>query len=190
MYSSRTKADMMIEVWERLDCESVGSKEIVAIENAVRERYGTSAVESPMIVARLLADEGAELRHSEIMQLYVERASDRPYDAALRNIARLADLTSAEGSIRNMESLRKKLTADGDKPGLRLLRQDAIEGRDRSLETARSTKTSPVEKNVQAEIAEWITLWLNSPEMFAQWLALRKRSTDFRTRFAVDQAET
>ena len=39
-----------------------------------------------MKIARLLADEGAELRHSEIMELYVERASDRPYDAAFRNL--------------------------------------------------------------------------------------------------------
>ena len=186
MYSSRTKADMMIEIWEQLDCESVGAKEIIAIEKAVRERYGTSAVESPMIVARLLADEGAELRHSEIMELYVERASDRPHDAALRNIVKLGDLASAEASIRNMESLRKKLAADGDKPGLRLLRQDAIEGRDHSLEIARGTKTSQQEKKVQAEIAEWVTLWLNTPEMFEQWLALRKRSPDFRTLFSVE----
>ncbi len=63
MYKSRTKTDLIIEVWEALDCESVGAKEIIAIEEAVREQFGQNAVESPMILARLLADEGAELRH-------------------------------------------------------------------------------------------------------------------------------
>ena len=70
----------MIEVWERLDCESVGAEEIIAIEKSVLDRFGKSAVDSPMVIARLLADEGAVLRHSEIMELYVERNSDRPYE--------------------------------------------------------------------------------------------------------------
>ena len=31
MYDARNKTDLIIEVWERLDCESVGRKEIEAI---------------------------------------------------------------------------------------------------------------------------------------------------------------
>lgn len=184
MNASRTKADLVIEIWEDLDCESVGRKEIVAIENAVRNRFGTAAVESPMVIARLLADEGAELRHAEIMKLYVERAADKPYDAALRNILKLDDLTSAESSIRNIDALRLKLAAEGDKEGLRLLRQDVIDARDSAqAAAARQTRSDPHESSSQAEIAEWLTLWLHSPELFGQWLKLRKRSSDFKSRF-------
>ena len=73
MFISRTKLDLIIEVWEKLDCESVGAKEIEAIELVVRDKFGESAVDSPMIIARELADEGAELRHAEILKLDVER---------------------------------------------------------------------------------------------------------------------
>ena len=59
MLQSRTKTDLIIEVWEKLDCESVGAAEISAIETVVLERFGDGAVESPMIIARILADEGA-----------------------------------------------------------------------------------------------------------------------------------
>jgi hypothetical protein len=86
MWKSRNKTDLIIEVWEKLDCESVGAAEIEAIETAVHDRFGSAAVESPMITARLLADEGAELRHSEIMELYLRRQSDEPYAAQLRGI--------------------------------------------------------------------------------------------------------
>ena len=92
MWQSRTKNDLIIEVWEKLDCESVGRTEIEAIETAVVGRFGKSAVPSPMRVARLLADEGAVLRHEEIMALQVERASDRPYDEPLRDIIDLSAL--------------------------------------------------------------------------------------------------
>jgi hypothetical protein len=183
MYSSRTKIDLMIEVWEKLDCESVGAKEIVAIEEAVRKRFGEAAVESPMKIARLLADEGAELRHSEIMDLFVERSSDRPYDAAFRNILKLKDLHAASGTIGRLEALRKNFTTAADKEGLRLLREKVIAGRNEALAASKNKKLASAERLVNAEIAEWLTLWLNTPEMFDQWLSLRKRSADFKKKF-------
>jgi hypothetical protein len=115
MYESRNKQDLIIEVWERLDCESVGAAEIISIEAAVREKYGESAVDSPMIIARMLADEGAELRHSEILDLYVERNAETLYDAALRNLVRIDDLEKASASIVRMENLRKKFSLDNYK---------------------------------------------------------------------------
>ena len=102
MWLSRTKNDLIIEVWEKLDCENIGAAEIEAIETVVADQFGKAAVDSPMVIARLLADEGAELRHAEIMALYVERASDRPYDAALRNILNIDDLKSTARSIADL----------------------------------------------------------------------------------------
>ncbi len=34
-----------------------------------------------------------------------------------------------------------------------------------------------------AEIAEWLTLWMQSPEMFETWIDLRLSSADFRAKF-------
>ena len=67
-WQARTKRDLIIEVWERLDCETVGARELDEIIGAVHERFGAGAVESPAQVARLLADEGAELRHAEVLE--------------------------------------------------------------------------------------------------------------------------
>ena len=102
MWHSRTKIDLIIEVWEKLDCESVGAAEIEAIEEAVSARFGEAAVESPMRIARILADEGAALRHAEIMQLWVRRFADRPHEAEFRNLIRTADLDSAARSIKHL----------------------------------------------------------------------------------------
>src|SRR5690242_20712564 len=114
MYDARNKTDLIIEVWEQLDCESVGRKEIEAIEIVVRDRFGRAAVDSPMILARLLADEGAELRHSEIMDLYLERQTEPGCDALLQNILKLSDFNSALGTIRNLENARRKFADEND----------------------------------------------------------------------------
>jgi hypothetical protein len=183
MWKSRNKNDLIIEVWEKLDCESVGASEIEAIEIVVKERFGDPAVDSPMALARMLADEGAHLRHSEIMNLWVERQSDRPYDAAFRNILDLSDLKAVRRSIQNLENLRRKLTADGDRDGLRRLRQQVIEAKDEASKTAGNRKKTLEARRLNKEIAQWLTLWLQSPELFENWLKLRRSAADFKAVF-------
>lgn len=182
MWISRNKTDLIIEVWEKLDCENVGALELEAIETVVADQYGEAAVDSPMMLARHLADEGAELRHSEIMELHLKRAADRPYDAALRNILRLEDLGSALASIRNLENLRQKYKTANDREGQRLVRQTAITGKDMTMKTAVGGPDA-TGRDMQNEIAEWLTVWLQTPELFENWLVLRRQSRDFVDRF-------
>jgi hypothetical protein len=190
MYKSRTKTDLIIEVWEALDCESVGDREITAIEDAVRERFGNSAVDTPMRIARLLADEGAELRHSAIMTLDVERRLASPYDAMFRNILRFADFKQALISIRQLDNLRRKFLADSDKEGLRLVRETAIKGKNRALMIAGNQKVDEQKREEKGEIAEWFRLWLQSPEIFENWVMLRINSKDFKEKFESDEQAT
>jgi hypothetical protein len=190
MYKSRTKNDLIIEVWEALDCESVGAKELLAIETAVRERFGQSAVDSPMKMARLLADEGAELRHAEIMQLDVERRLESPYDAMFRNILKFSDFRQTLASIRNLENLRRKFLTENDKEGLRLVRETALRGKSRAQMIAGNEKVEESKRAEKAEIAEWFTIWLQSPEIFENWVGLRQNSKDFRDRFRQDEQDT
>jgi hypothetical protein len=182
MWKSRTKNDLIIEVWEKLDCESIGRAEIEAIETVVKNVYGEKAADPPMIVARLLADEGADLRHAEIMKLHVDRASKRPYDAALRNVLDLKDLRSTLASIRGLENLRRKYAADGDKHGLLHVRETGIRGKNDALETAKRAG-DVVAAQVNIEIADWLTIWLQTPEMFETWVTMRQRSPGFTGKF-------
>jgi len=179
MWLSRNKIDLIIEVWEKLDCENTGAAEIEAIETVVADQYGRAAVDSPMVIARLLADEGAQLRHSEIMTLYVERASDRPYDSALRNILNIGDLASTERSLRDLENLRRNYRAENDKEGLRLVRETTIAGRKTALELAKKPDASEESRRLHEEIANWLRIWLETPEVFEGWVDIRKNSPDF-----------
>ena len=179
MWESKTKRDLMIEVWEKLDCESVGSREIEAIEEVVRDVFGGSAVESPMQIARLLADEGAELRHSEIMELYVNRYEAKPYTAEFRNILKTGSFRQTLASIRNLDNLRKKFLAEDDKNGIRLIRERVIEAK-------KQLTATPIE----IELAQWLTVWLQTPDAFETWVALRQRSADFKSKFVEDDAES
>lgn len=183
MWKSRNKTELIIEVWEKLDCESVGAFEIEAIETVVDGVFGKPAVDSPMKIARLLADEGAELRHNEIMELYVKRASHRPYDAVFANLIDTANLRTTLRSIRQMENLRRKFDADGDREGLRLLRKNVIAEKETQAGIVKKANVAKETRLVASEIAEWLTIWLQSPELFETWIKLRRGSADFVSKF-------
>lgn len=183
MYNSRTKIDLIIEVWEKLDCESVGAKEIEAIEVALREKFGLTAIETPMKIARLLADEGAELRHAEIMELDAARRIESPYDAMFRNILKFADFKQTLVSIRHLENLRKKFLAENDREGLRRVQETTLKGKRRAQMIAKNEKVAPEKRAEKQEIVEWFTIWLQNPAIFESWVKLRQNSPDFKERF-------
>jgi hypothetical protein len=182
-WKSRTKRDLMIEVWEHLDCETVGARELDAVAEAVRERFGEGAVESPAAIARLLADEGAELRHAEVLDADARWRGSDPYEAMFRNVLRFSTFEEAAASIRRLENLRRQFARTADREGLRLVREAALKGKRRAQMIARNGSVNERKRAEKAEIAEWFTVWLNQPELFEDWLYLRQSSKEFRARF-------
>lgn len=168
------KDDLVIEVWEKLDCENVGRSEIESIVEAVAAQLGESAVDTPLTIARKLADEGAELRHSELMELHLEHLANIQYEAEFRNLLNLTDLRTARKTLRDLENLRKKFQNEADNKGLRLVNEAGKKARD-----ILSREKSVISK----EIDEWFRLWLQSPELFESWIELRLASTDYKNLF-------
>ena len=182
-WEARTKRELMIEVWEHLDCESVGARELEAVVEAVRERFGEGAVESPASVARLLADEGAELRHAEVLELDARWRTADPYEPMFRNVLKFSTFDEAAGSIKRLDNLRRQFQRKGDREGLRRVQETVLKGKRRAEMIARNQSVNERKRAEKAEMAEWFTVWLNQPEIFGDWLNLRRSSKEFRTRF-------
>ncbi|HSP61483.1 MAG TPA: hypothetical protein VLQ90_00720 [Pyrinomonadaceae bacterium] len=187
---ARTRHELTIEVWVDLGRAAVGENELREIQRAIAKRFGPGAVDSPASIARLLADEGADLRHPEIIefdarwrQAQIEKGAadfsvfDR-FDAA-----KPLRLKQAEALITKLEKLRKKFERAGDAQALRGLKGEAVEARQSVQSLAKSEKLNQRVRGEQAEIAEWLSVWIRTPILFAEWLELRKRSPDFRQRF-------
>jgi len=183
-WKARTKNDLMIEVWEHLDCETVGASELGAIAEAVKGRFGEGADESPAIVARLLADEGAELRHAEVLEADARWRSADPYEAMFRNVLKFSTFAEAAASLKRLDNLRRQFGRKKDKEGLRRVRETVLKGKQRAQMIARNPAVKERKRAEKEEIAEWFTVWLRQPEIFDDWLHLRQRAKDFRERFA------
>ena len=48
---------------------------------------------------------------------------------------------------------------------------------------SRNHKVEPHKREEKEEIAGWFRIWLETPDAFFDWLDVRKKSPDFKTRF-------
>jgi len=58
-----------------------------------------------------------------------------------------------------------------------------LKGKLRAQMISRNSAVDERKRAEKAEIAEWFAIWLQQPEIFDDWLALRQRSPDFTARF-------
>jgi hypothetical protein len=166
---------------------SVGEPELLAIQQALGEEI------SPASIARELASAGAELRHPEVIECDAHWRG-RQIAKRIKTFAGLAQLQKreplrlgeAEASIARLEALRVRLTAAQDEGALSEIGQLAIDARQRALNRANDTSLSGLHRAEQAEVAEWLRVWLETPLLFAQWVDLRKASPAFTNKFAAD----
>ncbi len=180
-WNARTKRDLIIEVWEALDCESVGARELQEIQKVLGEVLGAGAVESPAAIARVVADEGAVLRHPEVFECDLKWREGKL--AGRSNDLDFSTLETTLESFAEVEVRRRELDEQKDEAGLQGLREIIIGARQHSLFVARSKIIAETQRTEAKEISEWLRVWLVAPELFRDWLELRMRSAEFRERF-------
>ena len=170
-------------VWESLDCDSVGARELEALQAALKENFGPGGLMSPAAIARVVADEGAVLRHPEVFECDFKWRETNLRKVKSGNDLDFSDLSSAFASIVKLEE-RRLQQPDKESASLRHMVSAA---RDEALLQARSKVIDKELREQQKEIANWLSVWLQSPALFSDWLDLRRRSLEFIKRFKVDQ---
>ena len=183
-WQARTRTELMIEVWEALDCESVGERELVAIQEELRQTLGAGAVVSPAAIARELADEGAVLRHPEVLLCDTKWREQQLRELFAAGQLDFDNLESAAASMVVVETLRASAQEQRDRATLKRLEELIAHYRQQEDLISRSKIVSATEKAVAKEIANWLAVWLEQPELFSDWLNLRQRSPEYLQKFA------
>jgi hypothetical protein len=186
------RREKVVDVWRSLGEPTVGEDELRQVQKALgREFASAAAVISPATIARILADEGAELRHPEIIEFdarwreaRIENEAKGLSSISSLTAARALSLKQAESLIKRLEKLRQRFDRMRNEQSSRQLQTLAIEGRQAAILRAKSSSLGEAGRLEQAEIAEWLRIWLQTPTLFEQWLELRKSSTDFQKKFS------
>ena len=186
---SHTKRELIIEAWQSMECAAIGGDELRQIQRAIGRLW---ADESPAAIARVLADEGAELRHPDVIE-FDARWREAKLEKQSRRLKGLEDLltgkplrlTKAEALMKQLERLRTE--SSSDQTVWRQARNLAINGRQIAVSLARDRTLDQNGRDEQAEIAEWLKVWIQTPALFADWLELRRRSPEFKKKFSTEE---
>ncbi|HKO98511.1 MAG TPA: hypothetical protein VJU86_16050 [Pyrinomonadaceae bacterium] len=180
-WNSNTVSDLIIEVWEALDCDSVGKTELEEIQKVLGDKFGPGGVSSPATIARAVADEGAVLRHPEVFECDYNWRLRRLSSDDLLGALNFSNLSEAVTSFGRIEEKRHAIGTDGEQ--LKLLREIMVSARQDVLLSSQSKILSAAQREEAEEVFEWLNVWLRSPQLFPDWLDLRMRTEDFKRKF-------
>jgi hypothetical protein len=111
---------------------------------------------------------------------YVDPLMEEPYASRLRGALQFHSLESAEASLQRLDAIYREYRDASDRVGTTLVRSLILKGRQRAESLAASSRVSPEKRREKQEVANWFRVWLETSDLFFDWLELRKQSEQFR----------
>ncbi|HXM39642.1 MAG TPA: hypothetical protein VN924_00225 [Bryobacteraceae bacterium] len=108
------------------------------------------------------------------------RATGLPFAQPYAGV-RQGSFADLERDLREMLAVYADAVRLGDRQRARYCRRQTIAAKDRARFLARHPRTSLEKKAQKEEMAQWMLVWLENPEVFPAWVEIRKRyckSTD------------
>ena len=171
----RTQELLIIDVWKPMDKEVVGAPELESVQEIIAERFGTSV--GPASIARALADHGARLGHPEILESDL-RWRERNLLFTPEDLT-FGTIEAANALIDKIESLCRQF--ENDSSMAERLRHEVRQFK-AELDLL-ATNEKAANRDLAQEVAQWLTIWLQTPQIFSEWLSLRRATADFQARF-------
>jgi hypothetical protein len=104
-----------------------------------------------------------------------------PYDKVLNRMLCFKTFADCATTLRRLNDLRRDYLSRGDLKGVEQCRAVALLGRKRSEAISRNKKVMHQKREQKREMAGWFRLWLENPDIFLEWLSLRKDSEEFQS---------
>lgn len=109
----------------------------------------------------------------------IDSTIPHPYSEDLDGVLSFTDFARAEDTLRRLEELRQRFRSAGDKKGMEYCRLVARLGRRRAELIGRNVRVNANKRLQKREMSTWFAIWLETPDLFEDWLALRKKSDEF-----------
>lgn len=106
-----------------------------------------------------------------------------PYREAFEGVLSFSGFAETEKTLQRLENLWRQYQSASDKKGMDYCRRIAALGRRRAELISRNRRVSREKRLQKQEVAAWFKIWLETPDIFWDWLALRKRTAEFQEAF-------
>ena len=90
------------------------------------------------------------------------------------------DLASAEQSLQKLDALYREYREASDRVGTSLVRALVLRGKQRAESIGANPRVRAEKRQEKREIARWFHVWLETSDLFFDWLEIRKQSEEFQ----------
>jgi hypothetical protein len=135
------------------------------------------AAEQPAAITEAIWT-GLLMRLAPVSESYLRdllRATGLPFDQPWAGI-RQHTLEELEESLRGMLVVYAAAAAAGDKDRARYCRRQVIAAKDRAKWMSQNSRTAVEKKAEKEEMAQWMLVWLENPDVFPAWVEARKKA--------------
>ncbi len=172
-----TKKHAILEIARALKTVRFTPAEIEQIRRQLVTRLGADAQTSPDYIISVLEDAGLKVVRSK------QADTQGRYEEEFHDLLHFSTLEEAEMCIIRLDELLRHFHASSEPTAEERILEVGRLGRRRAEMIAHNHKVEPAKRAEKQEIANWFTVWLETPSAFFEWLEVRKQSPDFLGRF-------
>ena len=184
--SSRvSKKQIFLEHFQAQEKRPFEARDLQSARSELQRRLGPSDKTSLGSIASILREAGYEVRYED---RYSDPVLPEPYASRLKGVLEFHDLASAEKSLLQLDAIYREYQGAADRAGVKCVRAIVTKGKLRARSLAGNPRVQERKRQDKREIASWFQVWLETPDLFADWLALRKSSEEFSKLFRSEEA--
>lgn len=176
--SNKTKKQLILEIFEQEGFSELNDEAIALINSRLIATYGIGGKTSAAYIAEILIKAGKTVHYEE--QLNITAESENQAFLQKLNFDTLID---AEQSLLTLTELLAEFQQIADKEAIWQCRDFVKRARLRAQLIASNQKIPNKKRLIKSEIEFWFEIWLTNPDIFIDWLKLRKSSPDFLNKF-------
>ena len=180
----QTKKEQILSAAQALGIARFTPAEIEQVRRKLLADYGEAGKTSADYIASVLQQAGKRVALSK-------RADTQgQYEEQFQDLLHFSTLDEAEMSLVRLDELWRKFRGEGETAAAERVIEVARLGRRRADMIARNKKVDAHKRLEKEEIAKWFAMWLNTPDLFFDWLDVRKQTTEYQVlAMASEEAE-
>jgi hypothetical protein len=175
-----SKKQILLDYCRTQNLQQFGVGELKAAQNEIRRQLGPGDRTSLGYIASILREAGRQVQYEDS---YSGPVMPEPYASRLKGVLQFHDLSSAEESLLKLDEIFREYGNAADQLGVKFVRALVKKGKLRVQRLAADPRVREWKRQEKQEIARWFLVWLETPDLFASWLELRKSSEEFRHLF-------
>jgi hypothetical protein len=175
--SQKTKKELILEIAGALEAKKFTPAEFEQIRRQLINRLGEAGKTGYDHIAGVLAAEGYRVVWSESSD------TQGKYEEEFEDLLHFSTLEEAEMCLIRLDELRRKFLVESETAAAERVLEVARLGKRRAEMIAHNRKVELHKREEKQEIAQWFRIWLETPEVFFDWLEVRKQSPEYVSKF-------